>query len=63
MLYSLVSVLQVIAATAPRPIIVQVIGPCTTRTAARRQLSIATGTRYETGHTGRCQGMYEGHFR
>lgn len=62
-MHSLVAVLHVIAATAPRPIVVQVIGPGAARATARRQLSVAAGARYEAGRTGCGQCVHERHFR
>lgn len=61
--YSLVSVLQVVAAAAPRPVVVQVIRPGTARAAARGELTVAAGARNKAGRSGRGQRMHERHFR
>lgn len=62
-IYSLISVFQVVAAAAPRPVIVQMIRPCTARTSARRKLAVATCARDKTGRTSGRQRVHKRHFR
>ena len=62
-LYLLVAKLQIVTATAPRPVLVQLVRTGTSRTAAGGQLTVATGAGNEAGHTSCGQRVDKGHFR
>jgi len=47
----LVAVLEIIPASAPDPIALQVLGPATPGTSARRQLAVPTGTADGVDHS------------
>lgn len=51
-MYLLVAVLEIITASAPDPIAVQIPGPATPGTAARRQLTVPAGTADGVDHSG-----------
>lgn len=48
----LVAVFEIIPASAPDPIALQVLGPATHGTAARRQLAVPAGTADGVDHSG-----------
>lgn len=48
----LVAVLEIIPASAPDPIALQILGPVTPGTAARRQLAVPAGTTDGVDHSG-----------
>lgn len=62
-LYLLVAKLQIVTATAPRPVLVQLVGTGTAGTAAGGQLTVPTSAGNEAGHTSCGQRVDKGHFR
>lgn len=61
--YSLVTELQIVTATTPRPVLVQLVRPRAAGTATGGELAIATSTGDEARHTSSGQCVDEGHFR